>query len=152
MSGRPAGKEVEDPKPVYKYELKPEHGEFMVFVKTFPGEYAGDARVKQSAEGLAEYIRAECRLNAYVFERGWQKRQERKKELEAVMAAMKQYYEVDRKMPIPEAEISAPKMRSPMSVAAPRAYSAASVLKKLRSSLISAWCPIPQLFEYVLML
>jgi hypothetical protein len=104
VSGRPANREVADQKPVYKYELKPEHGEYLVFVKTFPGQHAGDKTVKEQAEGLAEYIRAECRLNAYVLESGWPKRQERKKELDALMAAKKQYYEVERKMPIPEHE------------------------------------------------
>ncbi|HVK08778.1 MAG TPA: hypothetical protein VM597_08390 [Gemmataceae bacterium] len=104
VSGRPANREVDDPKPVYKFELKPEHGEYMVFVKTFPGQHVGDRTVKAQAEGLAEYIRSECRLNAYVFERGWAKRQERRAELERLIAAQKQYYEVERKMPIPEHE------------------------------------------------
>jgi hypothetical protein len=105
ISGRPASaRDINDPKPVYKHELKPEHGEFLVFVKTFPGQFAGDKTVKEQAEGLAEYIRAECRLNAYVHESGWPQRQERKKELDALIAVQKQYYEVERKVPIPEAE------------------------------------------------
>ena len=105
VSGRPANRELDDPKPVYKYELKPEHGEYLVFVKTYQGQFAaGDTMVKQQAEGLAEYIRSECRLNAYVYERGWYKRQERKVELERLIAAQKQHYEVERKMPIPEHE------------------------------------------------
>ena len=89
---RPAGKEIDDPKPVYKYELKPEHGAFLVCVKTFRGATAGDRRVKELAEGLAEYIRSECRLYAYVHERGWLLRQERAKEKAAVIAAKKKYY------------------------------------------------------------
>ena len=103
VSGRPANRELDDPKPAYKYELKPEHGEYMVFVKTFPGQYAGDKTVRAQAEGLAEYIRSECRLNAHVYERGWHKRQERKKELDTLMAAKKKYYD-ERGMEIPEHE------------------------------------------------
>ena len=89
---RPAGKEIDDPKPGYKYELKPEHGAFLVCVKTFRGATAGDRRVKELAEGLAEYIRSECRLYAYVHERGWLLRQERAKEKAAVIVAKKKYY------------------------------------------------------------
>jgi hypothetical protein len=103
VSGRPANRELADPKPVYKYELKPEAGEFLVFVKTFPGQYAGDKMVKEQAEGLAEYIRSECRLNAYVHESGWPQRQERKKELENLVAARTKYY-ADRGQEVPEHE------------------------------------------------
>jgi hypothetical protein len=86
---------IDDPKPVYKYELKPEHGEFLVLVKTFQGAVAGDetGRARESAEGLAEWIRTECRLYAYVHESGWAKRQERKKEKEAVEKAAREYYQ-----------------------------------------------------------
>jgi hypothetical protein len=84
-----------DPKPVYKYELKPEHGEFLVIVKTFQGPVAVDelGRARDLAEGLAEYIRSECRLYAYVHESGWAKRQERDKEKAAVLASARKYYE-----------------------------------------------------------
>ena len=79
-----AARDIDDPKPVYKYELKPEHGEFLVFVKSFPGEAAGGApRARQLAEGLAEYIRSECRLYAYVHETRLAQRQERNEEKEA---------------------------------------------------------------------
>jgi hypothetical protein len=90
---RPAAKDLDDPKPVYKYELKPEHGQYFVCVKTFRGAAAGDRQVKELAEGLAEYIRSECRLYAYVHERGWGQRQERKKEKAAAIAAIRAYYE-----------------------------------------------------------
>ena len=89
---RPAAKEIDDPKPVYKYELKPEHGQFLVCVKTFRGSVAGDRQVKELAEGLAEYIRSECRLYAFVHERGWALRQERAKEKAAVIAAKRKYF------------------------------------------------------------
>jgi hypothetical protein len=89
---RPAAKELDDPKPVYKYELKPVDGQFLVCVKTFRGSVAGDRQVKELAEGLAEYIRSECRLYAYVHERGWALRQERAKEKAAVIAAKRKYF------------------------------------------------------------
>src|SRR5207249_223299 len=78
--------EIPDPKPVYKYELKPDNGEYLVLVKTFQGAVAGDetGRARKLAEGLTEWIRTECRWYAYVHESGWLKRQERKKEKEAV--------------------------------------------------------------------
>jgi hypothetical protein len=83
-----------DARPVYKYELKPEHGEYVVFVKSFMGEAAGSSRqAKELAEGLAEYIRSECRLYAYVHERGWLLRQERAKEKEGAISATRKYYE-----------------------------------------------------------
>lgn len=85
---------LDDPKPVYKYELKPEHGEFLVVVKTFQGGVAGEDRgeAKKTAEGLAEYIRSECRLYAYVHESGWAKRQQRNKEKAAVIDAARKHY------------------------------------------------------------
>lgn len=83
----------DDPKPVYKYELKPEHGEFMVSVKTFRGTRPGDPQAKDLAEGLATYIRAECKLYAYVHERGWLLRQERRKEKEQLEAEARKYYQ-----------------------------------------------------------
>lgn len=82
----------DDPKPVYKYELKPENGQYLVVVKTFRGSEPGDRTVKQLAEGLAEYIRSECRLYAYVHETGWTQRQERAKEKAMVLEAMKKHY------------------------------------------------------------
>jgi|SRR5262245_5112354 len=85
-------RDLDDPKPVYKYELKPEHGEFLVPVKTFRGATPGDKQVKEQAEGLAEYIRTECRLLAHVHESGWGLRQERKKEKETVVAAARKHY------------------------------------------------------------
>jgi hypothetical protein len=89
---RPAAtREIDDPKPVYNYELQPKHGEFLVCVKSFPGEIAGSAKAKLLAEGLAEWIRSECRLYAYVHESGWAQRQERKKEKEAYIAAKRKY-------------------------------------------------------------
>ena len=83
-----------DAKPVYKYELKPADGEFLVVVKTFRGSVASDERgqARELAEGLAEYIRSECRLFAYVHESGWAMRQERAKEKAAVLENMKKYY------------------------------------------------------------
>ena len=46
---------VADPKPVYKYELKPEHGEFVVFVKAYQAPLAGDphGKARELAEGLS---------------------------------------------------------------------------------------------------
>ena len=90
----PAARTVEDPKPVYKYELKPEHGEFLVFVKAYQAPLAGDphGKARELAEGLAEWIRSECRLYAYVHERGWLQRRERDKEKEAVIKAIRDYY------------------------------------------------------------
>jgi hypothetical protein len=87
----------DDPKPVYKYELKPDHGEYLVFVKTFQGSVASDDRgeAKRMAEGLAEYIRAECRLYAYVHEVGWAKRQQRNKEKAAVIEAARKHYRAE---------------------------------------------------------
>src|SRR5262245_4926077 len=91
---RPApSREIDDPKPVYNYELEPKHGEFLVCVKSFPGEIAGSTKAKLLAEGFAEWIRSECKLYAYVHESGWAQRQERKKEKEAVVAATRKYYE-----------------------------------------------------------
>lgn len=85
---------VEDPKPVYKYEVKPEHGEFLVFVKAYQAPQAGDphGKSRELAEGLAEWIRSECRLYAYVHERGWLQRRERDKEKEAVIKAIRDHY------------------------------------------------------------
>jgi hypothetical protein len=83
---------LDDPKPVYKYELKPEHGEFLVIVHTFRGAVPGDRQAKELAEGFAEWIRSECKLYAYVHERGWLMRRERDKEKEAVITAMRNYY------------------------------------------------------------
>lgn len=91
-----------DPKPVFKYELKPEHGAFLVCVKTFRGTDVGDKNVKELAEGLAEYIRSECRLNAYVYERGWQQRQKQREELVKVLADKKKWYEKEGITPTPE--------------------------------------------------
>ncbi len=87
-------REVPDPKPSYRYELKPENGEYLVLVKTFQGATAGDeaGRARALAESLVEWIRTECRLYAYVYESGWAKRQERKKEKQAVEAAARKYY------------------------------------------------------------
>src|SRR5262249_48999658 len=92
---RPAAtRELDDPRPVYKYELKPENGEYVVYVKSFMGEAAGSSRqAKELSEGLAEYIRSEGRLYAYVHERGWLLRQERAKEKEGAIAATRKYYE-----------------------------------------------------------
>src|SRR5262245_35046107 len=91
---RPApSREIDDPKPVYNYELKPAHGEFLVGVKSFPGEKAGSTKAKLLAEGLAEWIRSECKLYAYIHESGWAQRQERSKEKETVIAATRKYYE-----------------------------------------------------------
>jgi hypothetical protein len=56
---RPASGEVPDPKPVYKYELKPEHGEFLVVAQTFRAGSAVDTEAKKLAEGLAEFFRSE---------------------------------------------------------------------------------------------
>jgi hypothetical protein len=86
--------ELPDPKPTYKYELKPESGDFLVVVKSFRGPVASDEKgqARELAEGLAEYIRSQERLYAYVYESGWAMRQERTKEKEQVLAAMKKYY------------------------------------------------------------
>lgn len=86
--------EIPDPKPIYKYELKPECGEYLVLVKTFQGAVAGDetGRAREMAEGLTEWIRTECRWYAYVHESGWVKRQERKKEKDAVEKSAREYY------------------------------------------------------------
>jgi hypothetical protein len=85
---------VADPKPVYKYELKPEHPEYLVYVKAYQAQKAGDESgvAKELAEGLAEYIRTECKLYAFVHERGWLQRRERDKEKEAVIKAIRDYY------------------------------------------------------------
>jgi hypothetical protein len=97
-------RELPDPKPVYKYELKPEHGEFMVVVRTFRGPVAADEKgvAKELAEGLAEYIRSECRLYAYVHESGWALRQERKVQKAMADKAARDYY---RKEGLTEKEI-----------------------------------------------
>lgn len=85
-----------DPKPTYRYELRPEHGAFLVCVRSFkaadrmPEE---ERRVKELAEGFVEYIRTECRLNAYILERGWVQRQERTKEKEEYLTNLKKHYE-----------------------------------------------------------
>jgi hypothetical protein len=90
---RPASRPIDDPKPVYKYELKPEHGEFLVCVKSFAGDFAGSSgRARELAEGLVEYIRSECRLYAFVHERGWALRQERSKNKEMLIAAIRKQY------------------------------------------------------------
>jgi hypothetical protein len=88
-------RDLPNPKPVYKYELKPEHGEFFVVVKTFHEKEAGDerGRARQLAEGFAEYIRLECKLYAYVHESGWLMRQAQKKEKEEVIKVARAYYE-----------------------------------------------------------
>jgi len=90
----PAARPAEDPKPVYKYELKPEHSEYVVFVKAYQAPVAGDqgGQARELAEGLAEWIRSECRLYAYVHERGWLQRRERDKEKEAAVKAIRDYY------------------------------------------------------------
>jgi hypothetical protein len=93
LSRPTATREIDDPKPVYNYELKPADGEFLVCVKSFPGEVAGSTKAKLLAESFAEYIRTECRLYAYVHESGWAQRQERAKEKVAAIAATRKYYE-----------------------------------------------------------
>ena len=118
---RPAvAAEPPDPKPVYKYELKPEHGAWLVCVKTFkdPSRPIGwarmtaaekaqaiatsDTRCRELAEGFVEHIRGEGRLNAFVFERGWSVRQQQKKELKEVFEAKRKYYESKGIPPTPE--------------------------------------------------
>ena len=90
---RPTSKEPADPKPVHRYELLPEHGEFLVAAQTFRAAAAGDDKhARALAEGLVEYIRTECRLYAFVYARGWALRQERKKEKDAVVAAIRKHY------------------------------------------------------------
>ena len=83
-----------DPKPIYKYELKPENGEFLVYVKAYQAPEAGDAvgQSRELAEGLAEWIRTECRLYAFVHERGWLQRREQVKEKETVIKAIRDFY------------------------------------------------------------
>jgi hypothetical protein len=89
-----ASRPVEDPKPVYKYELKPDASEYVVFVKAYQAPVADDARgqARELAEGLAEWIRSECRLYAYVHERGWLQRRERDREKEVTIRAIRDYY------------------------------------------------------------
>jgi hypothetical protein len=88
-----AAREPADPKPVHRYELLPEHGEFLVAAQTFRAAAAGDDKhARTLAEGLVEYIRTECRLYAFVYARGWALRQERKKEKDAVVAAIRKHY------------------------------------------------------------
>jgi hypothetical protein len=82
---------ADDPKPVYKYELTSENSEYLVCVRTFLGKIPGDPQPKELAEGMAEWIRSECRLYAYVHERGWLLRRQRDQEKEAVVAAKKKY-------------------------------------------------------------
>ncbi|HEX3150904.1 MAG TPA: hypothetical protein VHR66_22690 [Gemmataceae bacterium] len=89
QANRPPG----DPKPVYKYELKPENGEFLVCVRSFIGKTHRENDAKERAEGLAEWIRTECRLYAFVYARGWVLRREQEKEKETVIAAIRKYYE-----------------------------------------------------------
>lgn len=93
--------EIPDPKPKYNYELKPEHGEFLVFVKSFQGKFAGDqsGQARQLAEGLVEYIRTECKLYAFVHESGWPQRQQRKKEKEAMEVQARKYYASEGRTP-----------------------------------------------------
>src|SRR5947209_3410282 len=83
-----------DPKPVYKYELKPEHTEFLVYVKAYQAKEAheGAGEAKELAEGLAEWIRTECRLYAFVHERGWLQRREQEKEKATDIKAIRDYY------------------------------------------------------------
>jgi hypothetical protein len=90
----PAARGEDDPKPVYKYELKPEHPEYLVFVKAYQAPAAADRKgeARELAEGLAEYIRSECKLYAFVHERGWLQRRERDKEKETVIKAIRDYY------------------------------------------------------------
>ncbi len=86
--------EIADPKLKYNYELKPEHGEFLVFVKSFQGKFASDQSglARELAEGLVEYIRTECKLYAYIYESGWPQRQQRKKEKDAMEVEARKYY------------------------------------------------------------
>jgi hypothetical protein len=96
--------EPPDLKRVYNYELKPDHGPYLVCVRSFKGSIRSpeeDKRVKELAEGFATYIRSECRLNAYVLERGWVQRQERAKEKAEYLTALTKYYK-DRGEEIPE--------------------------------------------------
>jgi hypothetical protein len=88
----PASRAPDDPKPVYKYELKPENGEFLVCVRSFIGKTPGDRDVKERAESFAEWVRTECRLYAFVYERGWLMRRERDKEKENVIDVKRKYY------------------------------------------------------------
>lgn len=94
ITGGTPREEIPDPKPQYNYELKPEHGEFLVFVKSFQGMFAGDksGQARKLAEGLVEYIRTECKLYAFVHESGWPQRQQRKKEKDAMEAGYRQHY------------------------------------------------------------
>lgn len=109
---------VVDPKPTYKYELKPEHGDYLVIVKTYRGYFPRNEKerigempdtaidrdsAKKLAEGFAEWIRNELKLPAYLYERGWAKRIEESKrhaaEIERRYQEKKaQGIEIDRRM------------------------------------------------------
>ncbi len=109
---------VVDPKPVYKFELKPDHGDYLVIVKTYRGyfprseqersaegsDHAMDRNAaKKLAEEFAEWIRTELKLPAYLYERGWAKRIEESKrhaaEVERRYQAQKaKGIELERKM------------------------------------------------------
>jgi hypothetical protein len=95
----PASRIPDDPKPVYKYELKQDNGEFLVCVRSFLGKTPGDRDAKERAEGFAEWIRSECRLYAFIEERGWQMRRERDKEKANVIDAKRKYYAKEMGLP-----------------------------------------------------
>lgn len=95
----PAG-QIEDPRPTSPYDLKPEHGAWLVAVKSFRAErehYADgrcvpDQRSKELADQFAAYIRKEVRINAYVYPRGWVLRVQRDIEAEEYRSAARRYY------------------------------------------------------------
>jgi hypothetical protein len=89
----PAAPGDADPRPVYKFALRPDYGPWMVAVKTFRGQTPGDQRVKELAEDFASWLRQECKVNAYIYERSWEQRQQRKKEKEEYLSAARAHYE-----------------------------------------------------------
>jgi hypothetical protein len=82
----------QQPKPVYKYELKPEHGPWLVVVRTFKGAGENDVRSRELAEGFADFIRERYKVPAYIHERGWQMRQDMLAEAREVIEAKRKYY------------------------------------------------------------
>lgn len=105
---RPAA--TPDVRPTSPYDLSKEHGPWLVVVKSFRaeretnsnGRYEPDLKVKELAESFAEFIRKEYRINAFVYPRGWELRQQRAAETIEAKQRIRKYYEGQGIEPTPQ--------------------------------------------------
>ena len=97
---RPARPATPDPRPKSPYDLTAEHGAWLVVIKSFRGErelnsegqYEPDVKVRELADQFAEFIRKQYKINAYVYPRGWEVRQQRNEEARVYRESAIKYY------------------------------------------------------------